>query len=197
MSDVLCTNCSSMDTGEPSPRSISSDVHRAHIRHSLYFCGFVDDPSRSNVFHIHARPFTGPSYKRGPPKGYINAIEQRMQHFEALLGVIMQTSDPRALNLIADLRQDELARSILNRVDAGRFVRRVRLSLDRPRAKLMTSQGPAGRGFHAHGEKSPRESTRSARRQSRVTREFVSNEGECYPRALLFGSLKPRRILSR
>ena len=79
--------------------------------------------------HAHPRPPTGPSYKRGPPKGYINAIEQRMQHFEALLGVMMQTSDPRALGLIAELRQDELARSILNRVDAGRFVRRSFFSL--------------------------------------------------------------------
>lgn len=74
---------------------------------------------------VHICVFAGPSYKRGPPKGYISAIEQRMQHFEALLGVIMQTSDPRALGLITELRQDELARSILNRVDAGRFVRRV------------------------------------------------------------------------
>ena len=49
-----------------------------------------------------------------------------MQHFEALLGAMMQTSDPRAIGLISDLRQDELARSILNRVDAGRFVRRTR-----------------------------------------------------------------------
>jgi hypothetical protein len=111
----------------------------AHIRHSLYLCGFVDDPSRSNPFRTHACLSIGPSYKRGPPKGYINAIEQRMQHFEALLGVMMQTSDPRALSLIADLRQDELARSILNRVDAGRFVRLVRLSSGRPRIELMTS----------------------------------------------------------
>jgi hypothetical protein len=50
-----------------------------------------------------------------------------MRHAEALLGVIMQTSDPRAISLISDLRQDELASSILNRVDAGEFVRRSRL----------------------------------------------------------------------
>jgi len=49
-----------------------------------------------------------------------------MHHFEALLGVIMQTSDSRAISLLSDLRQDELARSILNRVDASRFVRRIR-----------------------------------------------------------------------
>ena len=57
-----------------------------------------------------------------------------MQHFEALLGVMMQTSDPRALGLIAELRQDELARSILNRVDAGRFVCRSVFSLFLPLA---------------------------------------------------------------
>jgi hypothetical protein len=45
-----------------------------------------------------------------------------MQHYEALLGVLMSTSDSRAQGLLADLRQDELARGILNRVDAGRFV---------------------------------------------------------------------------
>ena len=99
------------------------------MRHSLYFCRFADDPSCSFLFPTHVCLFAGPSYKRGPPKGYINAIEQRMQHFEALLGVMMQTSDPRALGLIADLRQDELARSIINRVDAGRFVRFLYLSL--------------------------------------------------------------------
>ena len=103
---------------------LSSDVHRAHIHHSLYFCRFVNNPSQSSLFCIHTRPFTGPSYKRGPPKEYINAIEQCMQHFEALLGVIMQISDPRALNPIADLGQDELVRSSLNLVHTGRFVRR-------------------------------------------------------------------------
>lgn len=37
----------------------------------------------------------------------------------------MSTSDTRAQSLISDLRQDELARGILNRVDAGRFVRHI------------------------------------------------------------------------
>ena len=82
--------------------------------------------------HTHVCLSAGPSYKRGPPKGYINAIEQRMQHFEALIGVIMQTSDPRAASLISDLGQDELARAILNRVDAGRFVRRTVFFLRSP-----------------------------------------------------------------
>lgn len=137
ISDTMCTNCTSMDTGNgfASPRCFTD----THIRHSLHFCRFVDDPSRSSVFLIHPCSSTGPSYKRGPPKGYINAIEQRMQHFEALLGAIMQTSDPRALSLIADLRQDELARAILNRVDAGRFVCRVRLSVGRLLTGTMMS----------------------------------------------------------
>jgi len=126
LSDTLCTNCVTMDTGEPSPRLVPQMSTSAHIRHSLHFCRFVGDPQWYCLPHIHACLSAGPSYKRGPPKGYINAIEQRMQQFEALIGVILQTSDPRALGLISDLKQDELARSILNRVDIGRFVRRTR-----------------------------------------------------------------------
>ena len=130
-----------METGELSPRLQPPGSTNAHTRHSLHFCRFVDNPRCSPLSNIHAWLSAGPSYKRGPPKGYINAIEQRMQHFEALLGVIMQTSDPRALGLIAELRQDELARSILNRVDAGRFVCRTRFLylVGRPQSETMTS----------------------------------------------------------
>lgn len=65
----------------------------------------------------------GPSYKRGPPKGYIHAIEQRWHQVESLLGTILTCPDPRAQSLIADLKQDPLAREILSRVDSGPFVR--------------------------------------------------------------------------
>jgi hypothetical protein len=64
----------------------------------------------------------GPSYKRGPPKGYIHAIEQRWHHVEAVLGAILSSRDPRAQALVTDLRKDDLAREILNRVDVGPFV---------------------------------------------------------------------------
>lgn len=65
---------------------------------------------------------SGPSYKRGPPKGYIHAIEQRWHQVESLLGAIMQCTDPRVQNIVQELRQDELAREILGRVDTGPYV---------------------------------------------------------------------------
>ncbi len=67
--------------------------------------------------------FLGPSYKRGPPKGYIHAIEQRWHQVESLLGALMQCNDPRVQSIVTDLRQDDLAREILGRVDSGPYVR--------------------------------------------------------------------------
>jgi hypothetical protein len=83
-------------------------------------------PSLSHPANLNASypacTFLGPSYKRGPPKGYIHAIEQRWHHVESLLGAILASPDPRAQGVIADIRRDDLAREILNRVDAGPFV---------------------------------------------------------------------------
>ncbi|KAF5388613.1 hypothetical protein D9757_004721 [Collybiopsis confluens] len=95
--------------------------------------------------------FLGPSYKRGPPKeslpllplfdppslpppvqGYIHAIEQRWHQVESLLGVVLQCTDPRVQGVVADLRQDDLAREILNRVDMGPY-------------------GPTGRRYQSQG----------------------------------------------
>lgn len=64
----------------------------------------------------------GPSYKRGPPKGYIHAIEQRWHQVESLLGAIMLCQEPRVQSIVSDLRQDDLAREILARVDMGPYV---------------------------------------------------------------------------
>lgn len=71
--------------------------------------------------------FLGPSRKRGPPKGYIDAIEARLHQTEAVLGIILSlaggldgsrgNSDPGASSLIEDLCQDPLAHSILLRVE--------------------------------------------------------------------------------
>ncbi|ORE10344.1 hypothetical protein BCV72DRAFT_268886, partial [Rhizopus microsporus var. microsporus] len=41
--------------------------------------------------------------KRGPPKGYIEAIEGRLHRLEALLGSIVQEDDPRSQAIIAEL----------------------------------------------------------------------------------------------
>lgn len=59
--------------------------------------------------------FLGPSRKRGPPKGYIDAIEARLHQTEAVLGIILSLAggldgsrghgDPGAVSLIEDLCQ--------------------------------------------------------------------------------------------
>lgn len=61
--------------------------------------------------------FLGPSRKRGPPKGYIDAIEARLHQTEALVGIMLATKDPRAHSLLEDLAKDPLAKEIINRVD--------------------------------------------------------------------------------
>ncbi|KAF8560118.1 hypothetical protein OG21DRAFT_1451878 [Imleria badia] len=112
--------------------------------------------------------FLGPSYKRGPPKGYIQAIEQRWHQVESLLGSLLACPDSRVQGLLADIRQDELAREILNRVDTGPF-------------------GPSGRPSRPAGatkedifacifrsNETSRDAARS-RRQSRISREIVSS----------------------
>ncbi len=53
--------------------------------------------------------FLGPSRKRGPPKGYIDAIEARLHQTEALLGILISSSDSRAQTLLRDLAQVSLS----------------------------------------------------------------------------------------
>ncbi|KLO15521.1 hypothetical protein SCHPADRAFT_259949 [Schizopora paradoxa] len=76
--------------------------------------------------------FLGPSRKRGPPKGYIDAIESRLHQTEALVGIMLSLAYPeegsdvppdmRARSLLEDLRTaDPLAREIVDRVDRGAY----------------------------------------------------------------------------
>ncbi|KAI6047865.1 fungal-specific transcription factor domain-containing protein [Pisolithus marmoratus] len=112
-----------------------------------------------------------PSYKRGPPKGYIQAIEQRWHQVEALLGAIIACSDSRVQNLLAEIREDDLAREILDRVDTGPFG---------PSGRLTQATGATKEDFLAcvfrSNEGSAREASR-LRRQSRMSRENVSKSG--------------------
>ncbi|KAL0581686.1 hypothetical protein V5O48_000392 [Marasmius crinis-equi] len=64
---------------------------------------------------------TGPSRKRGPPKGYIDAIEARLHQTEALLGIMLSCDDDRAVGLLRDISQDPLAKEIINRVDNSSY----------------------------------------------------------------------------
>ena len=65
----------------------------------------------------------GPSFKRGPPKGYIHSIEQRWHQVECILATIMES--PRTQDVINDLRTDPFANAILDRVQTGPYVRPV------------------------------------------------------------------------
>jgi len=114
--------------------------------------------------------FLGPSYKRGPPKGYIHAIEQRWHQVEALLGAVLQCPDTCVQRLVDELRQDDLAKEIIDRVDMGPYG---------PAGRRTQSAGATKEEFFASILRSNkmsigRDSSRS-RRQSRVSREIVSS----------------------
>ncbi|THV07451.1 hypothetical protein K435DRAFT_741751 [Dendrothele bispora CBS 962.96] len=128
-------------------------------------------PCKSCQLAGTACTFLGPSYKRGPPKGYIHAIEQRWHQVESLLGAILQCSDPRVQGVVADLRQDDLAREILARVDMGPYG---------PAGRRYQPQGATKEDFFAsvlrsNGSSNVNRDQSRSRRQSRVSREKVSS----------------------
>lgn len=51
--------------------------------------------------------------KRGPPKGYIEAIESRLNRMESLMGTLLSSDDPRAQILLGELIGNEEAREVL------------------------------------------------------------------------------------
>ncbi|KAI0355392.1 hypothetical protein OH77DRAFT_1496112 [Trametes cingulata] len=100
-----------------------------------YAADFSDDDSRKSAAEVssasatkggrrrssRACTYTDPSHKRGPPKGYIVALERRLHQVEALLGTIISSDDPRARSLVEDLSSDKLASYIINKVHVGPF----------------------------------------------------------------------------
>ncbi|KAE9408528.1 hypothetical protein BT96DRAFT_970469 [Gymnopus androsaceus JB14] len=92
-----------------------------------------NEPCRNCVMLATPCTFLGPSRKRGPPKGYIDAIEARLHQAEALLGIMLASGDPRAETLLRDISQDPLAREIINRVDNSPYG-----------VKGRTGDGPGG-----------------------------------------------------
>ncbi|ORY73251.1 fungal-specific transcription factor domain-domain-containing protein [Leucosporidium creatinivorum] len=70
----------------------------------------------SNCITVGAEcTYLGASRKRGPPKGYIEAIESRLHRMEALLGGLLQNDDPRAATLLGELIGNEEARDVLTK----------------------------------------------------------------------------------
>ncbi|KAF7966216.1 hypothetical protein HWV62_39477, partial [Athelia sp. TMB] len=120
--------------------------------------------------------FLGPSYKRGPPKGYIHAIEQRWQTIESLLGAVIACPAPQVQALLASLRQDDLARDILNRVDAGPFGPLGRTGAEATKEDLLAQIFKSNESASA----SSRDAAR-LRRQSRISREVVSSSQDTIP----------------
>ncbi|KAI8981384.1 fungal-specific transcription factor domain-containing protein [Trametes punicea] len=130
--------------------------------------------------------FQGPSFKRGPPKGYIHSIEQRWHQVECILATIMES--PRAQDIINDLRADPFASSILDRVQAGPYG---------ARSRLEQRQDTTSESFYASlvqvPDGTPYRDDRRSRRQSRVTREMVSQD----PTALATPTREWQEQLSR
>lgn len=96
--------------------------------------------------------FQEPTHKRGPPKGYLSALEQRLHDAEALLGAIISSNDSRATTLVSDLSKDPLAGSIIARVTNSSF-------------------GPVGRNALLH-----RDSNANSRRRSVDLRQHVKDQ---------------------
>ncbi|KAI6002044.1 fungal-specific transcription factor domain-containing protein [Pisolithus albus] len=125
-------------------------------------------PNRTFPSTLHfwrtACTFLGPSRKRGPPKGYIDAIEARLHQTEALLGILLALEADRSergscrseqddgaekdgslTNVLAALRKDTLAREILNRVDMTPYgVRGRKTGKTKPRSNTHSQASNPG-----------------------------------------------------
>ncbi|KAI0656534.1 fungal-specific transcription factor domain-containing protein [Cubamyces menziesii] len=109
--------------------------------------------------------YTTPSFRRGPPKGYIQALEHRLHQVESVLAAIMSSPDIRSRSVIDELRKDELAAHILETVDAGPFG----ISGRQKRAIDTTKDN----FFSSIVADKPKAQSHRSRRESRATRENV------------------------
>ncbi|KDQ54162.1 hypothetical protein JAAARDRAFT_38766 [Jaapia argillacea MUCL 33604] len=107
-----------------------------------------NEPCKNCVLLGTACTFLGPSRKRGPPKGYIDAIEARLHQTEALIGILLASNDGRARTLFEDLSQDALAREIINRVDNSAYG-------TKGRRHGPDAPAPGGRTRHVSSRPSP------------------------------------------
>lgn len=79
-----------------------------NTRSSHFPYSFVSNKNQDLLIVVSFFPactFLGPSRKRGPPKGYIDAIEARLHQTEALIGIMIGSNDERAQGLLEDLKK--------------------------------------------------------------------------------------------
>ncbi|OBZ67197.1 Nitrogen assimilation transcription factor nit-4 [Grifola frondosa] len=183
MPDRESAEISENDTVEPGGSSAAHNSKRSaracdRCRKSKSKCEPSSSPDRCKTCAAVNQDctFSGPSFRRGPPKGYIKALENRLHQVESVLAAIMSSQDIRSMGVVSDLRRDELARNILDRVDSGPFG---------PSGRLQRSVDPTQDNFFASIVEDsrpqpapipPKDSTTRKRRQSRATRENVIHE---------------------
>ncbi|KAJ7594197.1 fungal-specific transcription factor domain-containing protein [Mycena floridula] len=126
------------------------------------------EPCKSCVILGTPCTFLGPSRKRGPPKGYIDAIEARLHQTEALLGIMLSSNDQRAQTLLRDLAQDPLAKDIIDRVDNSPYGVKGRKRSGEP------SEKPQGKSRHTSADKHTDDDQKSKKYESAST--HPSNE---------------------
>ncbi|KAJ7481822.1 hypothetical protein FB451DRAFT_137664, partial [Mycena latifolia] len=120
--------------------------------------------------------FLGPSRKRGPPKGYIDAIEARLHQTEALVGILLSAAgDRRAQGVLRDLREDPLARAILARIEQSAYGPAGRASSAAASTSASHSRDANARGTTA--PRPPRTTPRPPRRACRAAAAGWGREG--------------------
>ncbi|TFK29468.1 hypothetical protein FA15DRAFT_752599 [Coprinopsis marcescibilis] len=115
-----------------------------------------NEPCKSCIMLGTPCTFLGPSRKRGPPKGYIDAIEARLHQTEALVGIMLATKDPRARSLLEDMSKDPLGKEIINRVDNSPYGVKGRKRDVNPGSK---SRGPNGGSSNSDSSSTPKDAS--------------------------------------
>lgn len=80
-----------------------------------------------------------PNFQRGPPKGYIRALEQRLQLAESILGSVIASEDPASRSLVNALRRDPIAHSIVDRVSHGIYGVNAGAAPEESESSILTS----------------------------------------------------------
>ena len=73
------------------------------------------------MYKSHHLFAAGPNFKRGPPKGYIQALEHRLQLVETVLSAIITSDEPSSKSIVNSLSKDSVARNVMEFVHYGPF----------------------------------------------------------------------------